>query len=496
MEDQVSKTISFLKKHGFVILVLSVSALLRWMLIFRGGQFFFPDESRYGIAQDTAALLLDGKLRAALFTLTSEIAHLGFKAMALVPALIQNAFHTTTVLPAIFFSLFSILNLFLIWKIAQKTGGEQVASYAILLAACSQVLLFYSRHFLPYDQAMFFGLLTLYIALHEPANPKLSLLCGAIGFLCLITYNGYWAIAGLGMLVHLFHGMKERGWFWKRSIFLGLGFLIPLALMLGIFLFLRNDFLSNYGIFLQKITQGDFSEGWTLPFAYFWHAEHGLILGLGLLAIIALIHLRRQGNATSYLGLAGILFIYLCLVISSNLTHTFVVYGRLARQMMPFLILLAASGLGFVTSWKPGKQWLVNFLLFILIVQSLWNYRSSYVLVFPREFVTEVQAEYPEFKISSKMMQFYSPPVCHNNAFLAANVHYLYDWSQPVPSLEGKALRKALHPVNFLPYQYEGYSPEQRQDLRRQNFEMVFYRLDNEDLSNVTRTIENCYQEK
>lgn len=35
------------------------------------------------------------------------------------------------------------------------------------------------------------------------------------------------------------------------------------------------------------------------------------------------------------------------------------------------------------------------------------------------------------------------------------------------------------HPVNFLPYQYEGYTPEQRQQFRRRNLQMTFYKLDN-----------------
>jgi hypothetical protein len=303
-------------------------------------------------------------------------------------------------------------------------------------------------------------------------------------------------MAGFGMAVNLFNSAKEKGWFLKRTVFLGLGFLIPLAVLLRILFFIENDAFKNYGVYLQTITQGDFSEGWSLPFAYLWHAEHSLILVFALLAMIVLSHFRKQSVMASRLGLLGVMFIYLCMVIPSNLTHSFVVYGRLARQLMPFLVLAAASGLVYVASSKSGRQWLINSLILFLILQSIWNYRSSYLLVFPREFVGEVQEKYPEFRISPKMMQFYAPLVCQEDGFLAANFHYLYDWSQPVPPVQGEILFKASHPVNFLPYQYEGYTPMQRQNLRRHNFEMIFYRLDQDYLSNATVDIENCYQEK
>lgn len=496
MADQLSKAINKFKEYRVVILALSVSAILRWVLIFRGGQFYFPDEGRYAIAQDAVEFLLAGKLKTALIYLTNDFAHLGFKTIALIPALIENLLDTTSAAPAIFFSLFSLFNLYFIWKIALKTGGDRVADYAILLAACSQVLMYYSRHFLPYDQAMFFGLLALYMSIKEPGKPTRSLFCGAMGFLCLFTYNGYWALAGYSMAVNLFYGTKEKHWFWIRSAFISLGFLSLLGLSLGMLLFINSDVINNYGVYIQTIKQGAFDEGWSLPFVYFWHAEHGSIPIIVLLALVSLLPLHKQIDPTARIGLAGVLFIYLCLVIPSNLTHSFVVYGRLARQLFPFLVLSAAAGLRYLDLQKPRTQWLSTILFIYLFVQATWNYSLSYRLVYPREFAREVQAKYPDFEISTKMMQFYAPPVCQENGYLAINFHYLYDLSQPIPQVYGKVLLRASHPVNFLPYQYEGYSPEQRKYLRGQNYEMVFYRLDENVQSIASMNIENCNQGK
>ena len=493
----ITRITNFLRKYYFVISILFVSSILRWILILKGGQFYFPDESRYGIAQDSMALLLDGKVKTALLTLLGELAHVGFKFTALIPALFENKLGTSLALPAIFFSLFSILNLFLIWKIAIATDAStRVANYALFIAASSQVLLYYSRHIFPYDEAMFFGLLSLYVTLKNSNKPGISFLSGTLSFLCLVTYNGYWVIAAFALFVNLFNGMKEKHWFVKRSTFLGLGFLAPLVLLLLLCFLIGKDFLSDYGIYLQKITQGSFSEGWSLPFEYFWHAEHGFILIVGIFTIFALFHLKEKENKILYIGFGGTLFVYLGLVIPSNFTHTFVVYARTARQLMPFLVLTTAYGLSFLQFWKPAGRLLTNIVIAVLFVQAAWNYRLEYKLFYPQEFIQELQKQYPDFEISSKMMRFYAPLVCRNNSVLAINYHYIYTWPQSLPTVQGDILMRAPHPINFLPYQYDGYPPAERQAIRAEEIEMFFYKIDNRYLTSHKNDIENCYQVK
>ena len=472
-----------------------VSSVLRWVLILKGGQFYFPDESRYGIAQDALVLLLDGKVKTALLTLLGELAHVGFKFTALIPAFFENRLDTTLALPAIFFSFFSILNLLLIWKIALAADDSpRVANYALFIAAGSQVLLYYSRHIFPYDEAMFFGLLALYVTLKNPNKPRTLFLSGALSFLCLVTYNGYWVIAAFALVANIFYEAKEKHWSLKRSTFLGLGFLTPLALLLLLCFLIGKDFLGDYGVYLQKITQGSFGEGWSLPFEYFWYAEHFFIVIVGLLTILALFHLKEKENKILYIGLGGTLFVYLGLVIPSNFTHTFVVYARTARQLMPFLVLTAAYGLSCLQSWKHGGRWLANFVVAVVFVQALWNYSLEYKLIYPQEFIQELQTQYPDFEISSKMMRFYAPLVCQNNGVLALNYHYIYTWPQSIPPLQDDLLMQAPHPVNFLPYQYDGYTPVERQAIRTQKIEMVFYKIDNSYLTSHKKDIENCYQ--
>ena len=164
--------------------------------------------------------------------------------------------------------------------------------------------------------------------------------------------------------------------------------------------------------------------------------------------------------------------------------------------MMPFLVLTAAYGLAYVHSWKPGGRWLATIVMAIVLVQAAWNYGSSYRNIYPREFVQEVQKQHPDFKISSNMMRFYAPLVCKNNSLLLANFHYLYGWSESVPVVQGDVLMSAPHPINFLPYQFDGYSPQERQAIRQESFEMVLYKPDASYLAMFNNEIENCYQAK
>jgi hypothetical protein len=166
------------------------------------------------------------------------------------------------------------------------------------------------------------------------------------------------------------------------------------------------------------------------------------------------------------------------------------VYARTTRQLIPFLVLTAAYGLDNLYSWKPGGRWLVNALIAIIFVQAAWNYRLAYKIVYPREFIQEIQEQHPDFRISEKMMRFYAPLICKNSGFLAVNFHVFYNWPHPLPPIQGYILLSAPHPDNFLAYQYDGYSPEERQLIRQVNFKMEFYKLE----VNPEIKIENCYQ--
>ena len=465
--------------YGWVIGILLASLLLRGILVFQGGQYYFSDEQRYQISQTMTELLLQGQVREAARQLFSPPEHLGYKLIGIIPALLERLVGSSLVLPALFFSLFSVLNLYLIFLLARRVGASfQEALFALAFAALSQCLFFYARHLMPYDVALTFGLLALYVGLADKPGKGTSMACGALSLLCFITYNGYWSLAGLALLVHVFYVSQTIRHFLQKGIFVGAGFILPLFALMATSAQVGINLLEEYQRFAQTITQGSYEEGWSLPFAYFWHTEHFLFIALALLAFYAV--LTRRNDRPVLIWGGCILFIYLCLVVPSVYLHTFVVYGRLVRQLMPFLVLLSAYGLAGVVHAKPAGHKIALLVLVGMLTQAGWNFKTTLGLAFPRDFVRDVQSQYPDFSFSAKRFAFGAPEVCEDNGYAMQNAKYFLAAPETIQIVPGDTLLSASHPINFLSYQYEGYTPEQRQAFREAQLRMVFYQLDPE----------------
>lgn len=280
----------------------------------------------------------------------------------------------------------------------------------------------------------------------------------------------------------------------QKGITTGLGFIMPLALLIGAMLLTGRDLISAYRLFATSITQGLFEEGWSIPFEYFWYTEYTIFLILGTLAIVAIVNPFKDQIRYTRFWAAGILFIYLCIVIPSLLEY-FVVYARLARQMLPFLILLAAQGLISLENRVAYRVHFPQFIFVVIIVQAAWNYSAAYRVGFPRDFADETQLQFPGFEFSSKRLAYGAPVVCQHNGYVIENAKFYIAPPERVPQVQGRLLLSAQHPVNYLPYLYEGDPPDFRQAYRRLKLKMRFYKADSEFMSEANpewTAIENC----
>ena len=483
--------------HGkwIVISILLVSLVLRWILIFRGGQYYNSDETRYEVSRAAARLLVQGQMGEALKQFTISPEHLGFKVIGLLPALLEQTTGPSLAMPAMFFSLFSVLNLYLILLLSRATSESPVEPlFALAFAASSQSLLYYSRHLIPYDMSLTFGLLALYIPLVRDPSTKISFLCGVLSLLCFITYNGYWPLAGFAMLAHTLMNDKSVSGILRKGITTGLGFIMPLALLIGAMLPTDRDLISAYQLFATSITQGLFEEGWSIPFEYFWYTEGLLFLILGAVAILAVVRPIREQSRYTYLWTAGIFFIYLCLVIPS-LMHYFVVYARLARQMLPFLILLAAQGFIRLENRVACSQRAIPFIYIVIFVQAAWNFSAAYQVGFPRDFAAEAQVRFPGFEFSSKRLAYGAPVICQHNGYVIENTKFYIAPPERIPQVKGQLLLSAPHPTHYLPYLYEGDPPDFRRAYRTLRLQMNLFKVDSTFMSDTNpqwTAIENC----
>ena len=103
---------AFRPSDAWVVMgVLLISLILRWILIFRGGQYYISDETRYEVSRNAARFLSQGQLVKALEQFAISPEHLGFKVIGIIPTLLEQVVGSSVVIPAIFFSVFSVLNL-------------------------------------------------------------------------------------------------------------------------------------------------------------------------------------------------------------------------------------------------------------------------------------------------------------------------------------------------------------------------------------------------
>jgi hypothetical protein len=435
-----------------MLLILLVSFILRLYLILHGGAFYWSDETRYQVSRSAVNFIFSDDIKGALNTLSSPD-HLLFKVIGIIPATFEKVFSTNPKIPALFFSLFSVLNLWVIWKISLSLGAEEAeALLTVFLLALASSFFYYSRHLLPYDNSMTFGLLALLIAVRRPAKARDSLLCGLLSMACFLTYTGYWTIAAFAMIMHVIWPRPGVFELISRAWRTGFGFFVPLFVLFMSSALFGGDLFHQFINFSHTVTQGSFSEGGTLPIEYLWHTEH-LLLPLWIVAFIFSLWdvIRRTHTRRLTVGVAGVLFIHGFLFLTSVGLHKFVVYGRLSRQLVPFFCLISGCQLQRLREANAFARRTFPLLCVMMVLMAAFNFYIPMKQEFPSDFIQRARktAETLRLKKASILFATHIYPV-PKNIYLPPH----------------KMILRARHPLQFFPYQYEGYTPEQRTALR------------------------------
>ena len=454
-------------QYILLLCIIVVSFGLRIFLALHGGQFYWPDEGRYTESQKAAREILSWPPQpfVACRRLLTFPEHLGFKIVGLVPAGIERFVGTHPAIPAIFFSFFSALQIGLLWRLARQTGADDTeACWAAFLLASATTFLYYSRHLLPYDLALSFGLGGLIVAVRQDAKLRDAWLCGLLAALTFLTYNGYWTLTILIAGVYLgwqgYFAQKTRGRFHLllRALALGIGMTTPICLVL-----LSNALVLNFQgrslyEFSQTVTQGVFAEGWSLPFEYLWEAEHGiLIFWCGTLLACLIQIWRRQAPPRVYLWLGALGLIYGALAFFSVGLGKFVVYGRLSRQLVPFFCLIGAFWLRAQLQKRPSQYWLGWGIGLAIVMQAGYNFYVPLTMTFPEEFRAVAQTQIN--------------PALHGT-YRELYTCFIYPTPEKVVLPSHTIVWQAPHPLQYRPYQYEAYTPRERQILRTTDIRM------------------------
>ena len=309
-------------RHRALILLLALASILRLALVVQGGQLYWPDERLYTQVLDIFDLNQAswfGVIKALLGTQD----HLGFALISAVVAALQFALgHALSrsgnglmILPGVVLSQFSVdLDRARLCDRAPRGRDRAEALIAAVLMASATTMFYYARHLLPYDSAMALGLLALWCGLGTTRRD--SLLCGAAASAAFLTYNGYWLLAGVVLLAHIVHeGRTSMKSALMRAVFAGAGFLlVPLAIMAAELATGAPLLLSGMRRLAGTVSDGYAPEGFSVPWAYLWHAEHALLL-LWLAAALFVVFDRGEWNSRRYhtatVWVVSAVFIYL-----------------------------------------------------------------------------------------------------------------------------------------------------------------------------------------
>lgn len=444
-------------KRGAVLIALFAVGV-RWLLATRGGQDYWPDEARYARAKHAVRMLIEGNLQDAARIFDSAD-HLFFKALSVLPASIEIGTVDSNRIPAIFFSTFFALTLFVLWGIVRRTGaGEGTALVSVaLLAGCNSFFI-YSRHLVPYDAAMAIGLCAVYVGMRPDPRPWTSVICGFWAGVAFLTYTGYWTLTAFAVLTHTFYQDRKPARVVFRMAVSAAAAVLPTIFLCGLSWIMGGGLAESFVAYGSLATQGDFREGWSLPFEYLWHTEHlNLVIWIAA-ALFAIFVLRRMRHPkTALFALAGLLFFYGTMTLFSTGLHKFVVYGRLARQLAPFFCILTSAVLVHTWGRWPKARFPLLLAAGLMTVQSAYDLYQPFRLTFPIEFRQALGAAQREFP---------------KGRYDLLNAGHIY----PHPVLSSVKYQRAVysrpHPLEYPPYQYEGFTPEQRRTLRSTDISM------------------------
>jgi hypothetical protein len=181
---------------------------------------------------------------------------------------------------------------------------------------------------------------------------------------------------------------------------------------------------------------------------------------------------RTGGRAMALEWIAAAAFVYLGLSLTSAVLHVFVVMGRQSRQVVPLLCLTTAAVVVEVIERWRWRAWAVTLVAAAIVVQVGVNVATPLRQRFPRDVISEITTKYGAIDHG---LSLEGPPLNNAHAdsrWLLLNAQHLYHPRAAAVVPPGTVLMRFAHPLEFLPYQYEGFEPMEREVLRRLDISM------------------------
>jgi hypothetical protein len=291
-------------------------------------------------------------------------------------------------------------------------------------------------------------------------------------------------LAAVAGLLHVVHKPFNVGVAFWRGVLSATGLIAPIGLLFTLGWLTDHSILYNSIKFSATVVNGDFAEGWSLPWAFFWSIDRTLLVVYAVGIAAAAWYARESWSAGHRRALIWLLAagsIYAGLVVGSNVLHRFTVYDRLARQMVPFLCLASAVGWHRLTS---GRHWQGLALVPYVAAGALFGLNSLPLIAqrYPRDIAIQVTNIYGAANVrldrtvmtsdemSARARMMFEHGAGAGARYVLVNAGDIWFGSgrqRWLPLPKGRVLLTAAHPRQLLSLQYHGYTSEDRAFLRK-----------------------------
>lgn len=464
------------------------------LLLIQSGQLYWPDEYRYLHAPHLLDELRKGDLVSALYwVFGSGATRIGVAAaptyvfLSSIPAAFQGIanvflglqpddpwFYRIPGVANVIVSLVIALLFYQIaWRLTSERGLALLGAFVYGLLANTNV---YVRHLFSYDLALLLFLTALVVLMEGAAASRLTLrypfaIAGFLAGAGMTTYPGYnpFVVILLGVILASHWGE------WKRTA----TFLAGIASVFcvwevvaraGGFSFIES--LRQFSrLYNPGSVQGSTAESYVFLARYLWNVEGAA--GVLLLALFAcflgMAIIGKFGrDETALIGTAAVVF--LAFATFSVVSNRVALYGRLLHMYLPFLVLGSVLA---IRHWAipPARKAAAALLVAASVVSFVPTAASASAIRFPKDVERELRVSFPG-----------NPTICDiqihetdGDALLkpcdviVENVRLLYPLpstfeSAPPPGFQLVSTYK--HPLQFAPYWFEGFDPDERARLR------------------------------
>jgi len=488
--------LSQLDRRGKVLLGAFLIFLAGYrLLLSESGQLYWPDEFRYLHVMHLIDSLSKGEIVDGLLWVFERENQAGsrpaYSFLATIPVFIQGLAYLFTGLEPkdpVFYRIPAIVNVVIslgvavlfyriIFLILEEQSLALVGVFVYGLLANTNM---YVRHLFPYDVALLLLMASLLVLLkHQVCSEQWRSQIMVAGFLAGVgatAYPGYYPF----VLILLAALAVNHAGSW-RPIPVFLASTIAVFILWEVIARLAgSSFIGASRGWLATPQHGSFNEGYRFFPLYLLDVEG--VAGMALLALFAyfwVVAIKGGYGRTEIAIVAMATVGYLAYASIVVMFRHVVVYGRLLHMYLPFLVLAAML---VIKSLKVGwaRQAVVSALLLASVVSFVPMAANAITIRFPRDIERGLASSFPGARIC-KMM----PTEADNFGdastecdLIIENVRHLY----PLPPVfESQAPTGFVltgvhkHPLQFVPYWFEGYDPNERTRLRSHPLVMRVY---------------------